>query len=97
MEYLDVHANYSMAKSTKNGECVSVMYQGVVNKLDSNQTSYIFNSTGNGYIYLEADKAQACEIYNSFGELIKNDTLKEGITKIELPVGGMVKAKGTDI
>ena len=97
MEYFDIQANYSMAKSTKNGESVSVMYQGIVNKLDSNQTSYIFNSTGNGYIYLEADKAQDCEIYNSFGELIKNDTLKEGITKIELPVGGMVKAKGTDI
>ncbi|MBO5091950.1 MAG: alpha-galactosidase, partial [Clostridia bacterium] len=97
MEYFDIQANYSMAKSTKNGESVGVMYQGVVNKLDSNQTSYIFNSTGNGYIYLEADKAQDCEIYNSFGELIKNDTLKEGITKIELPVGGMVKAKGTDI
>jgi alpha-galactosidase len=97
MEYFDIQANYSMAKSTKNGESVSVMYQGIVSKLDSNQTSYIFNSTGNGYIYLEADKAQDCEIYNSFGELIKNDTLKEGITKIELPVGGMVKAKGTDI
>ena len=97
MEYLDVHANYSMAKSTKNGECVSVMYQGVVNKLDSKIDSYVFNSTANTYIYLEADKQQECQIYNSFGDLIKQDTLNVGVTKIEIPVGGMVKAKGTDI
>ena len=97
MEYLDAHANYSMAKSTKNGECVSVMYQGVVNKLDSKIDSYVFNSTANTYIYLEADKQQKCQIYNSFGDLIKQDTLNVGVTKIEIPVGGMVKAKGTDI
>lgn len=97
MEYLDVHANYSMAKSTKNGECVSVMYQGVVNKLDSKIDSYVFNSTANTYIYLEVDKQLSYEAYNSFGDLIKQGTLKEGITKIEIPVGGMVKAKGTGI
>lgn len=91
MEYFDVHANYSQAKSTKNGECVSVLFQSVVDVVASDKTSYIFNATGKDYIYLELDTELKYEIYNMLGEKISTGALTKGVSKISAPECSMIK------
>ncbi len=91
MEYFDVHANYSQAKSTKNGECISVLYQSVVDKVASDKASYIFNASGKAYTYLEAEDDLAYEVYDAFGDKLSEGTLKKGVSKIDTPVCGMIK------
>ena len=91
MEYFDVQANFSCAKSTKNGETVSVLYQSIVDKASSDTTNYIFNATGKSYIYLETEKESSYEAYDIFGILKEKGKIEKGVSKISVPSCGMVK------
>ena len=93
MEYYDVHANYSMAKSTKNGESISLLFQSVVETIDSDKTTYIFNLSGKDFIYLEADNELGYEVYDMFGGLTATGTLNKGVSKIRVGQSSMVKIK----
>ena len=91
IEMFDVQANYSHARSTKNGERVSVLYQSVVEDVDSSLTTYVFNASGSDYIYLETEKELSYEAYNIFGEKTEMGVIKAGITKLPLEIGARVK------
>ena len=93
MEYFDVHANFSSAKSTKNGETVTVLYQNVVDSVNKDTTNYIFNSTGKGYVYLETEKDSEYQIYDIFGNEKESGKIEKGVSKLYVPACGMVKVK----
>ncbi len=85
-------ANYTVAKSEKDGESVAVLYQNVPLTVDSD-TSYIFNSSGENYIYLELKEAMTCELFDIFGNKTTQLTLNEGVNK--LPLSNCCMAKVT--
>ncbi len=79
----DIDANYSMAKSEKDGESVAVLYQNVPVCVE-NETECIFNSTGNDYIYLELKSDRECELFDIFGKKYAEISLTKGVSKIPL-------------
>ncbi|MBO5338501.1 MAG: alpha-galactosidase [Clostridia bacterium] len=91
MKFADVHANYSKAKSTKNGETISVLFQSIVETVDSDKTSYIFNLSGKDYIYLELDKSLTYQAFDMYGNLSQEGTLNSGVSKITLGKCSMIK------
>jgi alpha-galactosidase len=88
-----IEANYTQAQSKKDGICVAALYQSVIKKLENVNEEYIFNATGNDYIYIEAEKEKAYEIYDYFGNKIKEGTLCIGACKLPLQNCYMVKIR----
>lgn len=86
-----MEANYTLAQSKKDGTCVAVLYQNVVKKLENVKEEYIFNATGDSYIYVEAEKEKSYEIYDYFGNKIKDGTFATGISKLPVENCQMVK------
>ena len=86
----DIEANYSMAKSEKDGKSVAVLYQNIPVTVE-NDTEYIFNSTGKDYIYIECDKDREYTLYDLFGREYKKDKASKGLNKIPLINCGMMK------
>ena len=91
LEVFDVEANYSMAKSKKDGECVAVLYQSVVYKADGDCVSYVFNSSGKSGVYVESDKEASYEIYSIYGEKQSEGKIGAGVSKLDVDKCGMVK------
>ena len=87
----DAEANYSMAKSKKDGEAVSVLYQNVVYNADSDCANYVFNSTGKDGIYVETEKASKYELYSVFGEKQTEGEIPAGVSKLSVDNCGFVK------
>lgn len=79
----DIDANYTVAKSQKGEESVSVLYQNVPIEVDT-KISYIFNSTGKNHIYLELKNDVMCELFDIFGNKAQELTLNAGINKLSL-------------
>lgn len=88
----DADAGYTMAQSTKNGECISVLYHSVVKPVKE-KTEYIFNSTGEDYIYVESDKGRKYEIYDIFGSLSSSGEISKGVQKVNVKNCQMVTIK----
>ena len=86
----DVEASYSMAKASKDGESVAVLYQNVVYKAEKDEKSYIFNSTGNDYIYLELDMDCEYEAYDMMGNVTSNGKIKAGVQRLNVENCGMI-------
>ena len=82
LDLTDIEANYSSAKSTKNGESVCVLYQQVPQITEKGIVAYIFNSTGKDNIYVELDSERAVEYYNIFGEKYSTQALPAGVHKL---------------
>ena len=47
--------------------------------------------TGSDGVYVEIEKDSVCKIYNIFGENIDTVSLKQGVSKINVPNGAMGK------
>lgn len=92
MEYFDVESSFSRAKSTKNGETVTVLYQSVVDEI-SEGTNYIFNATGASCVYIEIERTAEYEIYDMFGSLKERGKVEKGVSKLNVPSCGMIKIK----
>ena len=93
MEYFDVDANFTKARSVAENEVVSVLYQGVVEKPIASKTNYIFNSTGADYIYLELDNEAEYQIFDMYGEIKETAKLPKGVVKAPVAIGSMIKIK----
>ena len=87
----DVDANYSMAQSKKDGECVAVLYQNVVKTLENVECEYIFNCTGADKIYIDAPTAIKYEIYDIFGKKYSSGELPLGPSMLPVRDCEMVK------
>ena len=77
----DFDANFTVAKSKKDGECVAILYQNVPLELE-NDVTYVFNSTGKDYIYLESNTERQYTIYDYFGNKTTSGVLNIGVNKI---------------
>lgn len=86
----DMEANYSMAKSEKNGESVVVLYQNIPVTIENN-TEYVFNSTGKDYIYIECNENREYTLYDIFGNEYQTGVANKGLNKILLKNCGMIK------
>ena len=83
-------ANFTVAKSKKDGQSVAVLYQNVPVCVENN-TEYIFNSTGYNYIYLDSLCERKYILYDIFGNEYGKGELKSGVSKIALQNCCMVK------
>ena len=93
LEVWGVDANYTMAKASKNGESVTVMYHQRPITATRGEKAYVFNSTGEDGAVIELFESRAYELYNIFGELIKKGTLQAGINRVPIPNCGMIFIK----
>ena len=80
---LGIDADFTVARSKKDGESISVLYQNVPVILE-NQEEYIFNSTGDDYIYIESDKKRSYVIYDYMGKEQNSGIIDTGVNKIPL-------------
>ncbi|MBO5261715.1 MAG: alpha-galactosidase [Clostridia bacterium] len=86
-----VDADYTFAKSQKDGQSVAVLYQNEVVSIENGEKSCIFNSTGTDGIYIESEAEREYELYNLFGEKYAQGKLPIGISKIPLGNCEMIK------
>jgi alpha-galactosidase len=86
----NLEANYTMAESKKDGQCVAVLYENVV-KCVSEKCEYIFNSTAGDGIYADLDSDMEYSVYDMFGVLRTNGTVKSGVCKLDVKSCEMVK------
>ncbi|MBO5212778.1 MAG: alpha-galactosidase [Clostridia bacterium] len=93
LEVFGVQANYSMAQSTKNDETVCVLYQEAVAKPKNKTLTYIFNSTGADFIYVELQEKANYEIFDIFGNSYASGSLNAGVHRLPVKNCEMVKLK----
>ena len=86
----NLEANYTVAESKKDGQSVAVLYENVV-KCVSNDCEYIFNSTVSDGIYLDIESDMEYSVYDMFGVLRTNGTVKSGVCKLDVKSCEMVK------
>lgn len=90
LEVSGIDANYSMAKAKKDGVSVAVLYQNVPTCVE-NGTEFIFNSTGDDFIYVECMTEREYEIFDFFGNKYASGKAEKGINKIPLKNCYMLK------
>lgn len=90
LEAFGLDANVTSARATSDSECVCVQYQSNVSKVGGVPT-YIFNSTGEGELYLDLAEKKKYEKYDIFGNLYETGKLKKGAHKIALENCEMIK------
>ena len=78
-----IDANFTMAKSQKDGTGITVLYQNVP-VIPENETEYVFNSTGADYIYVDSSREYSYTAYNYFGKEEKTGVITKGVSKIPL-------------
>ncbi|MBQ8146799.1 MAG: alpha-galactosidase [Clostridia bacterium] len=93
LELWGVDANYTVAKSTKDNESVTVMYQPRPMTVESGEKAYIFNSTGEEGVFVEVKEERQYELSNIFGECYATGTLSAGINRVPVQSCGMIYIK----
>ena len=93
LELWGVDANYTMAKATKNGESITVMYHARPLTVENGELSYIFNSTGENGATVEVFEDREYQLYDIFGKCYESGVLHAGITRVELLNCGMILIK----
>ena len=91
---LDVRGHdvgYTMAQSTKDGECVAVLYHNVSYSAQKGVTTYLFNSSGYDGVIVELEADAECEIYDILGSKHTTKHLCAGIHKIPAKNCEMIK------
>lgn len=91
---LDVRGHdvgYTMAQSTKDGECVAVLYHNMSYSAQKGVTTYLFNSSGYDGVIVELEADAECEIYDVLGSKHTTKHLCAGIHKIPAKNCEMIK------
>lgn len=91
LELFDAEANYTLAQSKRDGECVAVLYHNVVKRIEGTNCEYIFNATGKDGIYVDSDYPACYELYDMFGEKYECGAIQKGLNKLPLKNCQMVK------
>ena len=84
---------YTMAQSTRNGECVAVLYHNVAYSAQKGVATYLFNSSGHDGVIVELQADAECEIYDILGKKYSSEKLSTGIHKISAKNCEMIKIK----
>ena len=93
LELYGVDANYTVAKSKKDGESITVMYHPRLLTVSDNEKAYVFNSTGEEGALVEVSKEREYRLHDIFGECYESGTLSPGINRVPLKNGGMICIK----
>ncbi|MBQ8393503.1 MAG: alpha-galactosidase [Clostridia bacterium] len=93
LELWGVDANYTVAKSKKDGESVVVLYQAQPITVENGEKAYIFNSTGEEGIFLQVNEDRKFELNNIFGECYESGILHKGIHRVPVQNCGMIFIK----
>ncbi|MBQ4108203.1 MAG: alpha-galactosidase [Clostridia bacterium] len=91
IEFEGLDANYTAASAYKDGEKITVLYQGVACEIDTDDKNYVFNATGNDVVYLDLSNSASYEIYDMYGNLKEKIVLAKGVCRLNVPNGGMIK------
>lgn len=81
---LEPWADFSTAKAINKNEAITVLYGNNSEKSENGITSYIFNSTGKGHIYLETDTERTYDIIDYKENIKKSGKIPVGVSKIAL-------------
>ncbi len=84
---------YTMAQSTKDGECVAVLYHNVTYTAQRDTTTYLFNSSGYDGLIIELEEKAEYEIYDILGKKYSSGALDKGVHKISVKNCEMIKIK----
>lgn len=82
---------YTMAQSTRDGECVAVLYHNVAYSAQKDTTTYLFNPSGYDGVVVELEADAECEIYDILGNKYTTKHLCAGIHKIPAKNCEMIK------
>ncbi|MBR2024603.1 MAG: alpha-galactosidase, partial [Clostridia bacterium] len=93
LQVFGVDANYTMAKTTKDNESITVMYHARPIIVENGEKAYIFNSTGEDGAFIEAKEEREYELYDIFGKCYENGILQKGISCIALKNCCMILVK----
>ena len=93
LELYGMDANYTVAKSKKDGESITVMYHQRPLTVENGESAYIFNSTGENGAVVELNSEREYALYDMFGELYEKSTLKAGLSRVNLKNCGMLYIK----
>ena len=93
LELWGVDANYTVAKSKKDTESVTVIYHSRPVTVENDENAYIFNSTGDDGIFVEVNKDRKYELNDIFGECYESGVLHKGINRVNLQNCGMIFVK----
>ena len=88
-----VDANYTLAKAQKDNQCVAVLYQNSVLKVEKGLTTYAFNSIGKDSIYIENEEDLSYELYDMFGKKYASGVISAGVNRIDVKNCGMASLK----
>ncbi len=84
---------YTMAQSTRDGECVAVLYHNVTYTAQKDTTTYLFNSSGYDGLIIELEEGAEYEIYDILGKKYSSGALDKGVHKISAKNCEMIKIK----
>ncbi|MBO5380245.1 MAG: alpha-galactosidase [Clostridia bacterium] len=91
IDFEGLDANYTIASAYKDGEKITVLYQGVALEIDTSIKNYVFNASGNDAVYLDLSGSASYEIYDMYGNNDEQGTLAGGACRLNVPNGGMIK------
>ena len=84
---------YTMAQSTKDGECIAVLYNNVPYSAQNGVQTYVVNSSGYDGVVVELDSDFEYEIYDILGNKYADGKLCRGIHKIPAKNCEIIKLK----
>lgn len=89
---LHPEANYTLVYACKDNRIVAAAYGDKILCLDRQINQAVFvNGTGTDSLYIESeDNKYTFDIYNCMGQLTESGIIKTSVTKINVPVSGVV-------
>jgi alpha-galactosidase len=85
LKALNVDAGYTLASSETDQEKITVVYNNQVIDVNSNKCEFVFNATGENFLFLQTEKESRYIVYDYFGNLLESGTLKAGLHKLSIP------------
>ncbi len=82
LELKGIDASFTMAKSTKDGHSVAVLYQNEAYVVENEVETNLFNSSGKDNVYIELLEDKVYEIFDIYGEKCESGILQAGVHKL---------------
>lgn len=84
--------NYPIVRAASDNESITAVYiPNRVVDFDGATTGYVVNATSEAKAVVDSAYCSKAEIYNTFGEKVREQEVAQGISAIEVPLSGYIK------
>ena len=84
--------NYPIVRAASDKESITAVYiPNRVVDFDGATTGYVVNATSDAKVIVDSACCSKAEIYNTFGEKVREQDVAQGISAIEVPLSGYIK------